>query len=244
MRRFHFSKFQSLGPLPRAPRMLQARVMQELRMIENDPPQGVALWPRDGRINDLEATIDGPAGTPYEGGVFRLSVLLPDRYPHEPPKVKVHLALRACPIVTAPQFVTPIYHPNIDSEGRICLDTLSMPPKGAWTAVLNICALLKTIQALMSTPNPDDPLMADIVRHRNVPHDACLTFPHRTRSTSQTDSSSSRRRANRREVSPWATRHPRPPRRYAPAHAPSRTPERALRVGEGGGAARGAFGVL
>ena len=39
-----------------------------------------------------------------------------------------------------------------------------MPPKGAWTAVLNICALLKTIQALMSTPNPDDPLMADIVR--------------------------------------------------------------------------------
>lgn len=159
-----YSKFIVPAAWPALPTMLQARVLQELRMIENDPPQGVALWPRDGRISDLEATIDGPTGTPYEGGVFKLSVLLPDRYPHEPPKVKVLRAQTVTPIVTFAQFVTPIYHPNIDSEGRICLDTLSMPPKGAWTAVLNICALLKTIQALMGTPNPDDPLMADIVR--------------------------------------------------------------------------------
>jgi len=77
--------------------MLLARVAQELKMVEADPPQGVALWPREGRMNDLEATIDGPPGTPYEGGVFRLSVLLPDRYPHEPPKVKVLRSLqRAC----------------------------------------------------------------------------------------------------------------------------------------------------
>jgi len=79
--------------------------------------------------------ICGPAGSPYENGIFKLEVSVSDRYaavapiyhpnidsggricnryPFEPPKVR---------------FVTPIYHPNIDSGGRICLDTLNMPPK-------------------------------------------------------------------------------------------------------------------
>uniref|UniRef100_A0A674J8K7 UBC core domain-containing protein n=1 Tax=Terrapene triunguis TaxID=2587831 RepID=A0A674J8K7_9SAUR len=59
--------------------------------------------------------------------------------------------------LAAIRFLTPIYHPNIDSAGRICLD-------GAWRPSLNISTLLTSIQLLMSEPNPDDPLMADIVR--------------------------------------------------------------------------------
>lgn len=36
--------------------------------------------------------------------------------------------------------------------------------KGAWRPSLNISTLLISIQLLMAEPNPDDPLMADIVR--------------------------------------------------------------------------------
>ncbi|XP_043818569.1 ubiquitin-conjugating enzyme E2 T isoform X2 [Dromiciops gliroides] len=68
-------------------------------------------------------------------------------YPFEPPKIR---------------FLTPIYHPNIDSAGRICLDVLKLPPKGAWRPSLNISTVLTSIQLLMAEPNPDDPLMADI----------------------------------------------------------------------------------
>ena len=50
----------------------------------------------------------------------------------------------------------------MNQGGRICLDTLLMPPKGAWTPALSLAALLKTIQALMASPNADDGLVVDI----------------------------------------------------------------------------------
>ncbi|NXA43214.1 UBE2T enzyme, partial [Eudromia elegans] len=89
----------------------------------------------------------GSADTAYEKGIFNLEIVVPERYPFEPPKIR---------------FLTPIYHPNIDSAGRICLDVLKLPPQGAWRPSLNICTLLTSIQLLMAEPNPDDPLMADV----------------------------------------------------------------------------------
>ena len=60
------------------------------------------------------------------------------------------------------RFITPVYHPNIDSEGRICLNLLKMPPKGCWAPSYSIAAVLAAVQILLSQPNPDDPLMTDI----------------------------------------------------------------------------------
>ena len=60
------------------------------------------------------------------------------------------------------RFVTPIYHPNVDTAGRICLDVLKMPPKGGWKPSLNIPTVLTSIQQLLGEPNPDDALMHDI----------------------------------------------------------------------------------
>lgn len=62
------------------------------------------------------------------------------------------------------RFITPIYHPNIDSAGRICLDILKTQPQGAWKPSLNISTILTSLQSLIAEPNPDDPLVAEIVR--------------------------------------------------------------------------------
>lgn len=59
------------------------------------------------------------------------------------------------------RFLTKIYHPNIDKLGRICLDIL----KDQWTPALQIRTVLLSIQALLSSPNPKDPLANDVAQH-------------------------------------------------------------------------------
>jgi len=88
----------------------------------------------------------GPGDTPYAGGLFKLELFLPEDYPMAPPKVR---------------FLTKIYHPNIDRLGRICLDIL----KDKWSPALQIRTVLLSIQALLSTPEPDDPLDTNIADH-------------------------------------------------------------------------------
>eukprot|EP00903_Cladosiphon_okamuranus_P022322 g20528.t1 len=123
------------------------RLGKELKMLTDEPPPGVCAWPVDDCMTHLQAQIQGPEDTPYERGTFLLDLQIPDRYPFEPPKVR---------------FVTPIYHPNIDSGGRICLDTLKMRPAGSWAPSMNVPTLLTTIRLLMAHPNGDDGLMPDI----------------------------------------------------------------------------------
>lgn len=96
--------------------------------------------------------------------MFKLELFLPDDYPMAAPKVR---------------FLTRIYHPNIDRLGRICLDIL----KDKWSPALQIRTVLISIQALLSAPNPDDPLAEDVAKHwKSNPDDAMETAKMWTRS--------------------------------------------------------------
>ena len=102
---------------------------------------------------NLKAEITGPEGSPFENGVFFLSITIPQRYPFEPPRCRFLL-----------ESANILYHPNIDSAGRICLDTLKSPPAGSWSPAVSLPSLLLTIRTLLSAPNGDDPLDADIAK--------------------------------------------------------------------------------
>ena len=85
----------------------------------------------------------GPDDSPYAGGVYFLNIHFPTDYPFKPPKVT---------------FTTRIYHPNINSNGSICLDIL----KDQWSPALTISKVLLSISSLLTDPNPDDPLVPEI----------------------------------------------------------------------------------
>ena len=63
--------------------------------------------------------IPAQGDSPYSGGVFFLAIHFPTDYPFKPPKVN---------------FTTRIYHPNINSNGSICLDIL----RDQWSPALTI----------------------------------------------------------------------------------------------------------
>ena len=55
------------------------RLKKELEMLNKDPPHGVSCWPVSDRLDHWEAKLVGGIDTPYEGGTFKLSIVLPDR---------------------------------------------------------------------------------------------------------------------------------------------------------------------
>lgn len=122
----------------------------------------------------FNVAIAGPMDSPFEGGLFRLELFLPAEYPMKAPKVCECLSddylccirMFYAPVLTfyivlQVRFLTKIYHPNIDRLGRICLDIL----KDNWSPALQIRTVLISIQALLSAPNPDDPLDNNVAEH-------------------------------------------------------------------------------
>jgi ubiquitin-conjugating enzyme E2 D len=102
------------------------------------------------------------ADSPYAGGVFFLAIHFPTDYPFKPPKVPTFLVW-----LTQVNFTTRIYHPNINSNGSICLDILRDQWSPALTISKGTClvmtnTVLLSICSMLTDPNPDDPLVPEI----------------------------------------------------------------------------------
>uniref|UniRef100_A0A672H0G6 E2 ubiquitin-conjugating enzyme n=1 Tax=Salarias fasciatus TaxID=181472 RepID=A0A672H0G6_SALFA len=118
----------------------------ELQDLSKDPPAQCSAGPvGDDRERRRRLFFIHEPDSPYQGGVFFLTIHFPTDYPFKPPKVA---------------FTTRIYHPNINSNGSICLDIL----RSQWSPALTISKVLLSICSLLCDPNPDDPLVPEIAR--------------------------------------------------------------------------------
>jgi ubiquitin-conjugating enzyme E2 D/E len=125
--------------------MAVRRIQKELDDIQRSSTETYTAGPVANDLYVWNATLVGPSDSPYQGGVFQLSLVLPVNYPFKPPKVT---------------FTTKIFHPNISPGGAICLDIL----KDQWSPALSISKVLLSISSLLTDANPKDPLVPEIAR--------------------------------------------------------------------------------
>jgi len=122
------------------------RIMCEIKQVANSSAniwlhsgEGIHIFPSPDTLNFWRALIEGPAGSPFEGGVFLLNVIIPDDYPFKAPQIV---------------FETPVYHCNVTDSGKICLDVL----QDRWNPSLSVPKALEAIRSMLINPDTSDSL--------------------------------------------------------------------------------------
>lgn len=93
----------------------------------------------------------GPDDTEYADGVFRALMSFPRDYPLSPPQMK---------------FTTPMFHPNVYADGRVCISILHAPGEDPnqyessserWSPVQSVEKILLSVVSMLAEPNDESP---------------------------------------------------------------------------------------
>lgn len=115
------------------------RLTRELSNFNSEKIEGIQVDVNENDIMTWYAKIHGPKDSPYENGIFSMIIKFDCDYPIKPPSIK---------------FLTPMYHPNIYRDGKICVDILQIDQ---WSPAQNVRTILLSIMSLLMDPNPASP---------------------------------------------------------------------------------------
>uniref|UniRef100_A0A1B6M388 Ubiquitin-conjugating enzyme E2-18 kDa n=1 Tax=Graphocephala atropunctata TaxID=36148 RepID=A0A1B6M388_9HEMI len=119
------------------------RIQKELSQIRNSNDKFKNVQVEDSDMFVWNGVLY-PINPPYNRGAFKIKMVFPKEYPFKPPTL---------------QFITKIYHPNIDEDGAVCLSIVN--PE-MWKPATKVTNIVEALVQLIDEPEPDHPLRADI----------------------------------------------------------------------------------
>ncbi|KAM5453610.1 ubiquitin conjugating enzyme Ubc7/UbcP3 [Microsporum audouinii] len=130
----------------------QKRLFHEYKLLSTSPPDGITAGPiTEDDMFLWEALIQGPEGTPFEGGVFAAELKFPKDYPLSPPSMR---------------FLGNMWHPNIFENGNVCISILHPPgddpnhyehASERWSPIQSVEKILISVMSMLAEPNDESP---------------------------------------------------------------------------------------
>tara|TARA_B100001248_G_C27398230_1_gene467476 strand:+ start:6235 stop:7134 length:900 start_codon:yes stop_codon:yes gene_type:complete len=115
------------------------RIQSDIKNLYNNPIENVFFHVNEDDMANLQFMIIGPEDTPYHLGFFIFDLIIPEKYPFYPPKVKF--------LSTNGEIR---FHPFLYENGKVCLSLLNTWAGPQWTSAQTLHSIIVSIQSIFT----------------------------------------------------------------------------------------------
>ncbi|EAY08599.1 Ubiquitin-conjugating enzyme family protein [Trichomonas vaginalis G3] len=118
----------------------EQKIALEKKNLRRNKPADVNIeWipAKEGENEKMRFTLKGPEDSMYKEDIFVVEIEFQPEYPQSAPRTTM---------------LTKIFHPNIDTDGTICINAI----RGGYFPGQSLVQIIEEVKMALKDPNPDD----------------------------------------------------------------------------------------